>query len=63
MKLSFEAKDILIVFAVFLIIDSLFIHSLVLDYSKFGIGFLDSIIQHWEIGVAILLLIYWKIIK
>jgi hypothetical protein len=51
MKKTSIAEVILILFGIFLIVDSLFLHLLFMVYPA-PIGPLDNVIDHWMIGVV-----------
>jgi len=50
------SEIILIILGIGLVIDSLFIHALTLDYSKYGIQPLDGIINHWMLGLVFVII-------
>lgn len=41
---------------VFLIVERLFLHLIHFNYEAMGIGWLDPILDHWEIGLAMVLI-------
>lgn len=41
----------------FLIADSLWLHSITFDYAKYGLKAFDPVIDHWMIGLFLIVLV------
>ena len=57
-KRSDIAEVILVLFGIFLIIDSLFLHLITLVYPE-NIRWLDPYIDHWMIGAILISIVAW----
>lgn len=50
------AEIVLIVFGVFLVIDSFFVGSITFDYAIFGLQSIDPFFNHWMLGVILIVI-------
>ena len=51
------AEAILLLFGIYLILDSFFFHLISFDYPKVGLAWADPLINHWMVGVILILIV------
>lgn len=52
--ITIVAEIFMIFFGLFLVVDSLFLHLIMFDYPKLKLAWLDPILNHWMIGVVLI---------